>query len=350
MNEFYNVFIDTNVLQWRIFNFDTPELLALKFYLENTKTKAYTSNVVLEELKNNYKTDINNKVSELKENIKGLSNLDFWKKLNLQDIISDDLITHFNNRHIKKLFFIKTLPTRQERFDECLKRTIHKIHPCHEKEEFKDTVIWLTFLDILKETNENFVFITNNVKDFWKDWILLNYLQGDIDWIGWDVKYYSWNDPLKRFLEDYSKKYAPILDKDKILEIFPEEEAIQSLSSYSSRDLSQFIKNSYRYDIEDIELFRWPELNEVYDIFITEKNDERIVFSFTMSFDIGFEVYVDWFTLYCDEIFEYLYWDIIYNIKKEKYEIDYDNLIYDHDTVNIEYDLNNKIEERYRNK
>jgi len=52
--------------------------------------------------------------------------------------------------------------------EESIRRAINKIRPCSEnKEEFRDTLIWLTVISVAEEQDErNVVFITNNTTDF----------------------------------------------------------------------------------------------------------------------------------------------------------------------------------------
>lgn len=350
MDEFYDVFLDTNILQGWKFDFKKPEILALRFYLENTKKKAYTSSVVIEELKKNYEEAIQERLTKIDKNLKEIQKYDSNKVWNIDERTkelketTEKIIQEFNSKIIRQLSFIKLIETTKDWFDECLKRATKKIPPCHKDEQFKDNIIWLSFLSLL-EKDKNFAFISNDQKAFGEKNSFHSYLQQDVDALWANVKYYTGSDALKDFLEKHKSDFAPILDEQKILEIFRDEEAKDQLLSYTLRgnSLSTFLRSSLS-DFDNIEITYWPELYGVYDIYIIDKDEDEITFTFTMQYDFVLLVSTEYWEFENDDMHEYLTWEIKYNLKTQKFEVDYDSFESDYETFDLERAIEKKKE------
>lgn len=165
-----NVFLDSNII------FADPffkENFSRKFIelLKEIEGTIFISNLVYEESKNNYRREVRKRRKEFGKTKNSLNKLLFSE-------IDDSLQT--DNDYLKEFVeyyqnFIETGSMRVinhndfEIFNEIVNRSLLPKKPFdHHKEEFKDTVIWLSYAKFVeKHELSNCFFITNNTADYY---------------------------------------------------------------------------------------------------------------------------------------------------------------------------------------
>lgn len=163
------VFIDTNVFynDWFMKNANFKYLF---HYLNNEFHELIVSKLVIEETENIRNRQLNATLSEIKKNIKKAQKLNS-KKLSFEP----------ENLRIDKYELLSLLKERVEYFkeldyegiphSEVVNRALLNKKPFLEGEKgYRDTLIWLSFLDYLVKNNidGDVIFITENKSDFFK--------------------------------------------------------------------------------------------------------------------------------------------------------------------------------------
>lgn len=278
------IFIDTNLIfnNWHLQNANFQYLFN---FLENTGSLLAVSDIVCEEIDNKFNTEIELLKKSFQNNLKKSKSL-----------INEELELDLNKLELN-YSFKKVLKEKTDRLQFysystipnsiLVNRAIKRIKPFKDDDKgYRDTLIWLSFLEYLKSTSSQKVaFINNNSTDFF------------------DVGKLSLNDDLKKDLENLQllnefKVYESIKDfineegnfKHKhtritILEdyIYPNERLIEEMiesyiNAQSPNWFSELIKASstvfqdivylsnFNFDItegiEDPELLRWEQVEE----------------------------------------------------------------------------------------
>lgn len=163
-----NIFIDTSVIYTDPFwkrNFSRQLINAAKL----KRLNIFISDVVIRELRKNYKSQLETEIANLTKVERTLDKLLSTKHaLNKPDI--EKHLKEFD-RFYKELFTepnIIKLDCNKNFFDDILERAIQEIKPFSKgKAEFKDAVIWTTYYShAKKELLQNCHFLTNNKSDF----------------------------------------------------------------------------------------------------------------------------------------------------------------------------------------
>jgi len=233
-----NIVFDSNIY------IDNPKIESLSFsllidYLEKTKSSIYLPRLVLEEISAVFKRRLESILSKINGNINNFNSFAthqiILEKPNL-DIEVDKFITHAKEKlHISDN---NILEYSEEYFKEALSRAIHHIRPCTEdKEEIRDTIIWLSLIDLAKKSPENIIaFISNNTSDYAeKDKKTLHcQLVKDLIANGVDIKYFV-------SIDDFISEQLPKVNKYS-------EEYIKSKLDYDyiENDLNNYFQNNSR--------------------------------------------------------------------------------------------------------
>ncbi|MEE3998831.1 PIN domain-containing protein [Tenacibaculum sp. FZY0031] len=164
-----NLFIDTNILYpdpyWKN-NFAT-EIIKLA---TEKKIQIFICDVVVEELKENFRKNLKEKITKLEK-----INLEIGKLLfSYSKIEAPNLEIELNNleNFIQKLVELENitlLKADKNDFYEILEKAIKKTKPFTEKRgEFKDAVIWSTYSKYVNKNNlKNCFFLSQNTADFY---------------------------------------------------------------------------------------------------------------------------------------------------------------------------------------
>lgn len=173
------LYLDSNIIYMDFF-FSKPDTLILLDTLEKNGGKIFISDIVLQESKNN----LSKKLNELKENIESNAQ-DFFKHANVEthdfestiffDVESsierfEKRINELAEQHLLEIIDHNDVDAKFF-LDDIIYRSLNNIKPFKDKkEEFKDTVIWKTYVEhVKKQSPSNFFFISNNKSDFYND-------------------------------------------------------------------------------------------------------------------------------------------------------------------------------------
>ncbi|NRT13933.1 hypothetical protein HNP99_000258 [Flavobacterium sp. 28A] len=278
------IFIDTNIIygHWHLQNANFQYLLN---YLENTNSTLAVSEIVCDEIDNKFHDELNAIESTLKNNIKKYNTLINKNSPLIPDKLDNDY--SFKSLLMKRTNHVNFFPFNLVPNQKLVERAIKKIKPFKEDDKgFRDTLIWLSFLDYLKlNKNEDIAFINNNSSDFY-NLAKINFHNDLID----DIKSYGLTNNFKVYesIKDFIN--AEVRDQHKYTSeiimtnfIYPQESIIeQSIEQYinsqsqkwltdilkehsrSFENLSYLIKFSFRIleGIEDPKLLHWEEIEE----------------------------------------------------------------------------------------
>lgn len=161
------IFLDTNIFHNNWFAKNANFKLLFN-YLENTGSVLLLSELVCEEIENNRKRELDSIVDMIKQEIKKSQKLkqnaiDFnpeqikEESYNIKELLLDKVsnIVFISYEHISQNVVVKRALKRKKPFQDGEKG-------------YRDTLIWLSFLDYLKSNaiSEDIYFITNNKDDF----------------------------------------------------------------------------------------------------------------------------------------------------------------------------------------
>jgi hypothetical protein len=263
-------------------------------YLQKTDSKLLMPEVVYQELPVVYKKRLHEEYNKFVNAERQLHNLMITIKVNIE-INIDEEVKYFIDK-IDKTYstFSKEfrIPYHSGMLEETVKRAIYKIRPCSDtKEEFRDTLLWLTILDVAKRQDEkNVVFITGNTKDFCgTDGELHIELKKDL--IENDVSVLFYKD-LSDFIKDHAEAISGI-DEKRVLEILNQVETEKALFKLSEkdylRDIERKLERKYDY-VEDLEILSL-DIN-VENYYIYEMRDETYLLMVSLLALIDIQVYI----------------------------------------------------------
>ncbi|MBU5214948.1 PIN domain-containing protein [Heyndrickxia oleronia] len=247
------VFLDSNIIYSDPFmeSIYAQQLLKLAEYDFIT---IYMSSVVVDEIKSNYRKQINKEFGQLKKNIEILSkhtfqNIEVYVTLNKEQ---DYLIQEFDGFY-KDLFerkLIHVLDYSNNILPELVNRSISRVKPfTDKKQEFRDAIIWLTYTNYAKENSlVDCHFITNNKSDFLEDGNIHKDLLKDSS----DFVFYN---SYKEFFSDNNKDLEYV--RSEVLSYWTDE------LKYMQSDIFDRISYDY-YDKIEIETSDFVDRNADY--------------------------------------------------------------------------------------
>ena len=165
---YMNIVFDSNIYIDDL-KLSSIDLNLVMDYLEKTKSFIYMPTVILEEISAVYKRKLNTLLSKIDGNIRNYNSITTtpivyskpdYSKEGENLIIELKRKLNISDNHI--------ISYKDEYFKESLSRAINQIKPSSEgREEVRDSIIWLTLLDLAKESSEKVIaFISNNTTDF----------------------------------------------------------------------------------------------------------------------------------------------------------------------------------------
>jgi hypothetical protein len=206
-----DIVLDTNIIIEDP-HFSSPIYKALKDYLEKTGSQIIIPDIVFKELGPVYSRRLNTEKSKAHAQQNRLNNL-LNKSFPLPEIDVESETKAFLYRIEKTFgkFAIKKL--RTDSYEQAIDRLVNHIPPCSEnREEFKDTLVWLDVLHYSKIAEGEIIgFISNNTKDFssqQKD--LRSDLENEAQRKGISVKYHK---SISDFLKTHAEKIHSFTDE-----------------------------------------------------------------------------------------------------------------------------------------
>lgn len=168
-----NIYLDSNVLHTDPFlkkNIQKSILQAIEGI-----GKFYIAEIVYKEVINNYRKQVRNLLNTSKRNLQQLNTLSTlelsFETLDSEDQYVQSLVEFYDK--LQKNGVLEIIShSKYDMFEEIVTRALDNRRPFSDgKEEFKDTVTWLTYAKYAEE-QDNYIehyIITNNTKDFYEN-------------------------------------------------------------------------------------------------------------------------------------------------------------------------------------
>lgn len=215
-----DIVLDTNI--YRSDFFMKSKRFEIVFdYLKKTNSKIIIPKIVYQEIAVVYERELMNKLGKFNRSKGDLGSI-------LIDRSFEKFDLEIKNETEKYLvFFLKKLnikdseiiPYKDEYLKDVVRRALQRERPCTEKgEEFRDVLLWLTILDIVRiSKNKELIFISNNVRQFASENdSLFPSLKKEIETENLNIRYYR---SLDKFIEDHATKIAYIT-KEWLMSVF----------------------------------------------------------------------------------------------------------------------------------
>lgn len=337
-----HTFLDTNILYGK-FKLNNSIISWLKTYLQLTKSKAYLSEVSLKEIIFEYKKQLND--LGIKNFIKRFDNLNFKDNYNFDYIENKiDILWNEYEDFLKQQlhWWCEIIPADESFMGECINRAVNKLPPCCNKEEFRDTVIRLTYSKKINDGDKDIAFITNNSSDFWKELNLT--LRNDIEEKKKNRVFYF--NSLEKFLEEYYESLRDCVDfnyikKNLLTEDFCLELFDQEKNSINIENLIDILDYESEFNRTD-----YISFIDMYDLYIKDrvkiKWKEYYIISITLEYETELEVYI-WKYSFTITPCEYLEIDLLFEKESKVLSVRW---ISDHYFSSVEDRIIDKIKEK----
>lgn len=294
------IFIDTNIFfnHWYLENANFKYLFN---YLENSSSILAIPEIICEEVDGKFKSEFSKIKNQYKDNVMQLNAFTPEKIVpNFESLNIDYSFKNELEKSTDSIVFIKynDIPN-----DDLVNRAIKRIRPFKDDDKgFRDTLIWLSFINFLKKekVNKKIAFINNNPTDFYDNSKkeLHSDLLNDLDNLNIKNEFKIYHS-IKEFIDKEVDKEHNKYSSNQILEnfIYESEDQIENqisfyINSLSARESQALLKNSYGelkdihfitgFDfvilegIEDPDLLNWSVINDK-DLFIELYLNLRIV-------------------------------------------------------------------------
>lgn len=309
-----NVILDTNIIIKDPFL--RSDLFPILYrYLKKTESCLLMPSIIKKELPEVYKKNFNKYVDSYTKVIDSLNNY-LKEKINTPSFDIDKEVSNFMSNvdlNYKKFNTNYIVDYTSNMVEEALRRAVCKIKPCSEyKEEIKDTLIWLTVLDIAKKQDErNVAFISENTSDFGvekdkneknnktknvtiEEGVLHKDLQQDLYSNNVVVKYYT---SIESFIKVHAEK---IVEKDiNFVKKLAEKDNIELMIKkefdcyFYKNSLEILLERKYE-DIDDLEILDLTYLEPDEDFYLYEIEDDYylLLVYYDAAWDVQFK-YLD---------------------------------------------------------
>ncbi|KXY37012.1 PIN domain-containing protein [Bacillus sp. FSL L8-0199] len=355
------VVLDANVIK-KNFMLTSIDFNNLIDYLIKTQSKLIIPQIVWEEIQNLFKKDLEQRYEDYKNGVLKLNVLLMDPVENNTEINVDKKTADYMD-YIKDRLSLKDegiVKYKQEYLPEVVNRAIHRIKPCSPKgEEFRDTLLWLTVLDIAKEnSDEQLVLISHNTKEFAADnnkEVLHPDLEREVNDLDLDVQYYN---SLGQFIQRHATKIKFVDEtwiKDQINIDEVNDNFLHILNENEEDSLMRYAEN--RFDNCTGYINVCGAFLDIEDFFVYEKSDGSLYLELILSGEIEVEVEIE------EEIekerekyeYEYVYDSYTHEFTVErvpKYEVEAEVLarcayIYPDYELKLGAVINNKKLEKY---
>ena len=196
-----NVILDTNIFA-QDFLMNSASFGLLLDYLKKTGSKILMPLIVYQELGEVYRRELNTGSAQFERTRESLERV-------LIDATIPRLEIDVSSEVVRYLAFVRKklnlhdkdiIPFKENYLKELVTRALTRVKPFSDKgEEFRDALLWLTILDIARETNEEtLAFISNDAKAFGQNHQLHEALRHEGEATGKQVNYYN---SISKFIE-----------------------------------------------------------------------------------------------------------------------------------------------------
>lgn len=191
-----HIILDTNIY-YDNYYLNTPRFLALFTYLSKTKSKIILPDIVLKEVSKKYGEELMRFGKDFERNCRiltsGPKTLDLEKQL--------AAYTAFLHKQMKSR--MRHVEQKEVSTKVLIERALNCVHPFVNDRGFRDTIIWLSILDLLKShPKDYFCFISNNSNDFGRE-VLYEDLVSDL---GVDSQRLTYFNSIEKFVSEYATK------------------------------------------------------------------------------------------------------------------------------------------------
>lgn len=289
------VILDTNtIIQHPMMDNELYEVLGN--YLSKTDSYLLMPEIVYQELPVIYKRRLNetlNKINSAESNLIALISKKDYKKTELDIEQETENFLKRVDKYCERFKKEYSAPIKDFMFKEALHRAVYTIRPCSEgREEFRDTLLWLTVIDVAQKQDErNVVFISNNTKDFCDAYGNLHEeLLKDAD--DKDIKIHFYK-TLSDFIKDHAETIGGI-DNDRVEQIIGqvkyESEILKSIEKSYYRTVEKFLERKYGW----IGYISFLDINCYTDSFyIYEINDGSYLLIVILMAAVNIEVEIE---------------------------------------------------------
>lgn len=312
-----DIILDTNIFRSDFLR-RGADFEVLKDYLKKTDSSLIIPRIVLDEITNLFKRDVEKHVKDVISAQKKLDRLGIKTKsiegkispITLAEQYRDNLLKEFDLEKIK----IPEYSTYSNAIETFVRKSLNREAPMHKKDSFRDTLLWLSVIErakLLKKANgESLVFISSNTAEFVENGVLHDDLLQEINKLELQVFFFS---DLRQFI----KKHATVSGTYDIDWI----SANLNLALIDD-DISQFF--SQNPDIfHDQALLRFGN-EEQQNIDVLSVDDVGVYdveiedcYSYLMA-DGSYKVYV---RLYFSTVASIEVEDVVYNAIEKEYEV-----------------------------
>jgi len=242
------VFLDSNVFVKKNWFVSNANFKLLFHFLNNNHNELLLSKLVIQEVNNIRDRELSEVLSGFKKLIKD------GNKLNKQKLVFSESELGVSSYNISSILTDKVHYIEQINYDEIshievVNRALKLVKPfTGEEKGYRDTLIWLSFLNYLKKNNVtgDVAFITNNKSDFFKQ----------------NRSSLAFNDDLKNDIENFGLKtniipYLNIFDfitdkVDKIENSINKYEILDDLESFLIEETEEYLDSMTNHNLSDL--------------------------------------------------------------------------------------------------
>ncbi|MEJ6949989.1 PIN domain-containing protein, partial [Natronospora cellulosivora (SeqCode)] len=164
-----NIILDTNIFIGNL-NMESDNFNILFDYLRKTGSTIILPQIVYQELKAVYKRKLEEKINNFQSSKKALEKILLIDDIDVVDFNLENKVEEYIDYFLDKINIKKSdiVLYKPNYLEEIVKRATERKKPFTEKgEEFRDGLLWLTILDIVKNLEEQeLIFISRNTKEF----------------------------------------------------------------------------------------------------------------------------------------------------------------------------------------
>ncbi|NOU83901.1 DUF4935 domain-containing protein [Paenibacillus sp. LMG 31459] len=306
--------LDTNIFREN-FKMDSIHFQNLFDYLVKTNSKIIVPEIVLLEVESLFERELLKRLEGYKKASRSLRNWLFTSEYSENDVpLVEEAVASFMDFFKTKLKLDPEaiFATKDEYLKEVLRRAVKHIKPCSDRgEEFRDTILWLSVLDIAKvHADAPIGFISNNTNEFSSDnkMILHPMLQKDVTDANITVYYYN---SLQEFIKQHAQNIQTIT-KEMILS--------KIHLKYYANNLIDYLNDWYDDQLIDYVEYKDYQPSECHaskftselllgEFFIYERTDGALYIELELSGELELRANIE----------------IEYEDEEIDYEYDYDN-------------------------
>lgn len=299
-----SIVFDSNCF-WNNYNLDNPIFrTTLKFCSNSDNYQFALPILVKKEVVNNYRKQLQKKYEQIQ------SNLDWYNKFTERNVkflsddeFEDDIIEYEQRlENIIQKETISEIDYPSQRHDEIVKRNLNQQKPFTKNDSgYKDTLIWLNILDLLKLKSGFVYFVSKNKKDFGKNDQLNKSLKKDLHNHDIDVKRIKYFNSPQTFFERIVVPQLNELADDTIEQIRNNSFERFDFYSFINSNIHHWLfENEINIDLFSVSNYlEQPSINMIYSVqtayldYGNQISENDILLEFDISLNGSFDILVD---------------------------------------------------------